>query len=87
MELILSLLCIVKIFCQGSSAQSGVPQKTCGYERSCNGFEEPLFSRPMVQGCVLNMPEPPKFAQPSRSTNGRKQLHSKKKIHSSESDG
>jgi hypothetical protein len=77
-----------------------VPHKSSGYERSCNGFEAPLFSRPvrkelnlangqaMVQGCVLTiMPEAPKFAQPSRRTNGRKELHSKKKMHSSESDG
>ncbi|XP_062153049.1 uncharacterized protein LOC133861315 [Alnus glutinosa] len=85
---------------EGSSAPSGVPHKSSGYERSCNGFEAPLFSRPvrkelnlangqaMVQGCVLTiMPEAPKFAQPSRRTNGRKELHSQKKMHSSESDG
>ncbi|XP_059452431.1 heat shock protein 16 [Corylus avellana] len=84
---------------EGSSAPSGVPHKSSGYERSCSGFEAPLFSRPvrkepnlanslpMVQGCVFTMPQPPKFAQPSTRTNGRKQLHSKKKILSSQSDG
>ena len=40
-------LCVIKIFCQGSSAPSGVPHKSSGYERSCSGFEAPLFSRPV----------------------------------------
>ncbi|KAB1206651.1 Small heat shock protein C2 [Morella rubra] len=83
-----------------SPAQSAVPHKSSGFESSYNAFEAPLFSRPVSkepnllnigqpikQGSILTMPEPPKFAKPSRKASGRSQLHSKKKVHYSESDG
>ncbi|KAG2717655.1 hypothetical protein I3760_03G186700 [Carya illinoinensis] len=81
---------------EATSAQSDVPHKSSGYEGSYNNFEAPLFSgpkrkelnlahtgEPMVQGCILTMPETPKFSRPS----GRKKLHDEKRTHSSESEG
>ncbi|XP_050248838.1 uncharacterized protein LOC126696102 isoform X2 [Quercus robur] len=81
-------------------AESGLPLKPSGYKGSYNDSEAPLFSRPVkkepdfanvaqpvVQGCMLTVPEPPKFAGPGKRTSGGKKLHSKKKIHTSESNG
>ncbi|KAL0002176.1 hypothetical protein SO802_015957 [Lithocarpus litseifolius] len=65
-------------------AESDLPLKPSGYKGSYNDSEAPLFSRPVkkepdfanvaqpvVQGCMLTVPEPPKFAGPGRSTSGR----------------
>ncbi|KAL4622347.1 hypothetical protein ACB092_06G290600 [Castanea dentata] len=65
-------------------AESDLPLKPSGYKGSYNDSEAPLFSRPVkkepdfanvahpvVQGCMLTVPEPPKFAGPGRRTNGR----------------
>jgi len=65
-------------------AESGLPLKPSGYKGSYNDSEAPLFSRPVkkepdfanvaqpvVQGCMLTVPEPPKFAGPGKRTSGR----------------
>ncbi|XP_023887656.1 uncharacterized protein LOC111999776 [Quercus suber] len=65
-------------------AESDLPLKPSGYKGSYNDSEAPLFSRPVkkepdfanvaqpvVQGCMLAVPEPPKFAGPGRRTSGR----------------
>ncbi|XP_075671152.1 uncharacterized protein LOC142640779 [Castanea sativa] len=65
-------------------ADSDLPLKPSGYKGSYNDSEAPLFSRPVkkepdfanvaqpvVQGCMLTVPEPPKFAGPGRRTSGR----------------
>lgn len=88
------------MFFQVSSAQSDVPHKSSGYDGSYNIFEAPLFSgpkskepnlahtgQPMVQGCILTMPEPPKFSRPSKRASGRKKFHDEKRTRPSESEG
>ncbi|GMY08888.1 Small heat shock protein C2 [Fagus crenata] len=78
-----------------NSAQSGLPLKPYGYKGSYNYSEAPLFSRPVmkepdwanVAEPMVTVPEPSEFARPSRRISGGKKLHSKKKIHSSESNG